>query len=91
MSRYSISTGAGVMPSLTRNAGNTPDSRSRIIQPSVRTVSLTQKGIRHSTSSRDLTRPRTSLAIVQAIGKASSSVMNVARTDISAVRTNVCQ
>ena len=79
------------MPSCTSSAGSTPDSRSRIIQPSVRTVSLTQKGIRHSTNRSDLMRPRTSLAIVQATGKASSSVISVARMDMLAVRTKVCQ
>ena len=71
---YSSSTGAGVRPSRTSSAGSTPDSRSRIIQPSVRTVSLTQNGIRHSMNSSERRRPRASLAMVQAIGNASSSV-----------------
>ena len=34
--------------SFTSSAGSTPDSRSRISQPSARTVSLTQNGIRHT-------------------------------------------
>ena len=88
---YSISTGAGVTPKVTSKSGKTPDSRSKIIQPSVRTVSLTQNGIRHSTNNSALVRPRTSLAIVQAMGNAMSKVMAVARIDMMAVRTKVCQ
>ena len=79
------------MPKDTSSAGKTPDSRSRIIQPSVRTVSLTQNGIRHITNSIERVRPRAILAIVHAIGNASSKVIAVASTDITAVRTKVCQ
>ena len=57
----------------------------------MRTVSLTQNGIRHITNSSARMRPRAIFAIVQAIGKASSKVNAVAMTDITAVRTNVCQ
>ena len=42
-SRYKSSTGIAVRPSFTSKAGRTPDSLSRIIHPSVRTVSLTQR------------------------------------------------
>ena len=79
------------MPRSTSKRGSTPDSRSRIIQPSVRTVSLTQNGIRHSTNSTDFARPRAIFAMYQAAGNAISSVQAVARIDITAVRTKVCQ
>ena len=79
------------MPSFTSKEGSTPDSRSRIIQPSVRTVSLTQNGIKHSMKSSELARPCASFAMIHAIGNASSSVKSVAMTDITAVRTNTCQ
>ncbi len=79
------------MPSFTSRAGSTPDSRSRIIHPSVRTVSLTQNGIRHSMKRSELARPRASFAMIQAIGNASTSVRKVAMTDMTAVRTNTCQ
>src|SRR6266853_1125995 len=88
---YSSSTGCVVRPRRTSSAGNTPDSRSRIIQPSVRTVSLTQNGIRHTTNSSALMRPRASLAMVHAIGNATSNVRTVASADMSAVLTNTCQ
>src|SRR3984957_2024012 len=90
-SRYSSSTAIAVMPSFTNKAGSTPDSLSRIIHPSVRTVSLTQNGIRQMMNSREPARPRASLAMIQAIGNARSSVNNVAITDITAVRTNTFQ
>ena len=70
------------MPSFTSSDGSTPDSRSRIIQPSVRTVSLTQNGIRHNMKSSELARPRASFAMIQAMGNASSSVRKVAITDM---------
>ena len=54
--------------------GSTPDSRSRIIQPSVRTVSLTQNGIRHRTNSSDFAPPARDLGDVHATGNAISSV-----------------
>ena len=79
------------MPSFTSNDGSTPDSRSRIIQPSVRTVSLTQNGIRQRMNSSEPARPVASFAMIQAMGNASSSVRNVAMTDMTAVRTNTCQ
>src|SRR5882757_5044068 len=88
---YSNSTGTVVSPSFASNAGRTPDSRSNIIQPSVRTVSLTQNGIKQRMNSREPARPGLSFAMTQAMGKASSNVTNVAATDISAVRTNTCQ
>src|SRR6185437_655514 len=90
-SRYSNSTGTAVMPSFTSSDGSTPDSRSRIIHPSVRTVSLTQNGMRQTMNSREPARPRASLAMIQAMGNASSSVRKVANTDITAVRRNTCQ
>ena len=90
-SRYSNSTGTAVMPSFTSSAGNTPDSRSSIIQPRVRTVSLTQNGIRHTTNSSEPARPRASFAMIQAIGNAMSKVSRVAITDSTAVRTNTRQ
>ena len=71
--------------------GSTPDSRSRIIQPSVRTVSLTQNGMRHRTNSIDFARPCAIFAMYHATGKAIASVQTVAKIDIVAVRTNVCQ
>ena len=58
-----------VSPSFTSKAGSTPDSLSKIIQPSVRTVSLTQNGMRQMMKSSDPARPRASLAMIQAIGK----------------------
>src|SRR5271165_6406225 len=57
-SRYSNSGGTLARPSLTNSAGRTPDSRSRIIHPKVRTVSLTQKGMRHTMKSSEPKRPR---------------------------------
>src|SRR5580658_3141917 len=90
-SRYRSSTGTSVTPNFTSSAGNTPDSLSNIIQPSVRTVSLTQKGMRQTMNSREPARPRASLAMIQATGNASSSVSIVAITDITAVRTKTCQ
>ncbi len=42
-------------------------------------------------NSSEPARPRASLAMIQAIGNASSRVRNVAITDITAVRTNTCQ
>ena len=77
-SRYSSSTGTAVRPSFTSSAGSTPDSLSKIIHPSVRTVSLTQKGMRQMMNSSEPARPRASLAMIQATGNASSSVRNVA-------------
>src|ERR1700733_6878932 len=91
VSRYRSSTGTSVNPNFTSSAGNTPDSLSNIIPPSVRTVSLTQKGMRQMMNSRELARPRASLAMIQATGNASSNVRSVAITDITAVRTNTCQ
>ena len=44
-------------------ASNIPVSRSKIIQPNVRTSSLTQKGIRHIKNRVVLVRPRVSLAM----------------------------
>src|SRR2546421_11554363 len=88
---YRSSTGTALMPSLTSSAGRTPDSRSRINQPSARTVSLTQNGIRQTTKSSELARPRATLVITHAIGKATRSVNAVDITDIVAVRTNTCQ
>src|ERR1700691_1240599 len=90
-SRYSSSTGIAVMPSFTSKAGRTPDSLSRIIHPSVRTVSLTQNGMRQMMNSRDPARPRASLAMIQAMGNARSRVRNVASTDMTAVRRKTCQ
>src|SRR5665213_3293102 len=90
-SRYSNSTGTAVIPSFTSKDGSTPDSRSRIIQPSVRTVSLTQNGMRQTMNSREPARPRASFAMIQAMGNASTRVKNVANTDITAVRRNTCQ
>src|SRR3984957_7982002 len=90
-SRYSSSTGMSVSPNFTSSAGRTPDSLSRIIQPRVRTVSLTQNGIRQMMNSSEPARPRASLAMIQAIGNASSSVKNVAITDMIAVRRKTCQ
>src|ERR1700722_2216242 len=90
-SRYSSSTGTAVSPSFTSKAGRTPDSLNKIIQPSVRTVSLTQNGMRQMMNSSDPARPRASLAMIQAIGNASSSVKSVANTDMTAVRRNTCQ
>jgi hypothetical protein len=69
----------------------TPVSRSRISQPSVRTISLTQNGSRHSTSITIFSRPWATLAMYQAAGNASSSVNTVASTDMTAVRTKVFQ
>src|ERR1700693_4948984 len=83
--------GTAVIPSFTRNDGKTPDSRSKIIQPRVRTVSLTQKGIKQRMNSQELARPRTSFAMIHAIGNVSSNVSSVPTTDINAVRTNTCQ
>ena len=57
------------MPRSTSSRGTTPDSRSRIIHPSVRTVSLTQNGTRHSTKSSDCARPFAILAMYHAAGK----------------------
>src|ERR1039458_5291993 len=79
------------MPNLTSNAGSTPDSRNRISQPSARTVSLTQNGIRHSTNSKAPVRPRATLVMTHATGKAIDSVRAVATADRIAVRTNTCQ
>src|SRR5271166_4905751 len=79
------------MPSFTSSPGSTPDSRNRIIQPSVRTVSLTQNGIRQTMNSSELARPRANFAMIQAIGNATSKVSSVAMIDITAVRTNTCQ
>src|SRR5579863_4365323 len=90
-SRYRSSIGTSVNPNFTSSAGNTPDSLSNIIQPSVRTVSLTQKGMRQMMNNREPARPRASLAMIQATGNASSSVRSVAVTDITAVRTKTCQ
>src|SRR5882762_2712993 len=90
-SRYRSSTGMAVRPSLTSKAGRTPDSLSNIIHPSVRTVSLTQNGIRQMMNSREPARPRASFAMIQAMGNASSSVRKVAITDMTAVRRNTCQ
>src|ERR1700722_12368655 len=90
-SRYSSSTGLAVMPSFTSKAGRTPDSRSRIIQPRVRTVSLTQNGMRQMMNSSEPARPRASFAMIQATGNASSRVRNVAITDMTAVRRKTCQ
>src|SRR5882724_4029221 len=90
-SRYRSSTGIAVRPSFTSNAGRTPDSLSNIIHPSVRTVSLTQNGIRQMMNNREPARPRASLAMIQATGNASSNVKPVAITDITAVRRNTCQ
>src|SRR5580658_6838562 len=90
-SRYSSSTGTAVKPNFTSRVGSTPDSLSSIIQPSVRTVSLTQKGIRQMMNNSEPARPRASLAMIQAMGNASSSVIRVAITDMTAVRTNTCQ
>src|SRR6185369_3941858 len=84
-------TGIVVIPTSTKRRGSTPDSRSRIIQPSVRTVSLTQNGIRHRMKSTDLDRPRAIFAMYQATGNEISKVHSVARIDIPAVRTKVCQ
>src|SRR6202451_1684987 len=90
-SGYSSSTGAEVMPSFTNRAGSTPDSRSRINQPSARTVSLTQNGIRQTANSSALARPRATLVMTQAAGNAISSVSAVASAENIAVRTNTCQ
>src|ERR1700685_2582942 len=90
-SRYNSSTGIAVRPSFTSSAGRTPDSLSRIIHPSVRTVALTQNGMRQMMNSSEPARPRASLAMIQATGNASSSVNDVAITDMTAVRTNTCQ
>ena len=78
-------------PSFTSSAGSTPDSRSRISQPSARTVSLTQNGIRHTTNSSELARPRAILVMTQATGNATSNVSAVASADMMAVRTKTCQ
>src|SRR3984893_7583995 len=90
-SRYRSSTGTCVKPTLTSNAGSTPDSLSNIIHPRVRTVSLTQNGIRQTMNNREPARPRASLAMIHAIGNASISVNRVAVTDMTAVRRNTCQ
>ena len=78
-------------PSDTRNAGKTPDSRSKIVHPSARTVSLTQNGIKHSKNISERTRLRAILAIVQATGKHTKSVSAVDTIDITAVRKKVCK
>src|SRR5580658_244361 len=90
-SLYSNSTGTAVMPNFTSSAGSTPDSRSRIIQPRVRTVSLTQNGIRHTTNNNEPERPRASFAMIHAIGNAMSKVSTVAITDSTAVRAKTRQ
>ena len=70
---------------MTSRDGNTPDSRSRIIQPRVRTVSLTQNGIRHTRNSAAAARPRAIFAMTQAMGKATSSVSTVAIAENAAL------
>ena len=42
-------------------------------------------------NNNDPARPRASLAMIHAMGNASSKVSKVATTDITAVRTNTCQ
>src|SRR5258708_3827507 len=90
-SRYRSSTGTCVKPTLTSSAGSTPDSLSNIIHPRVRTVSLTQNGIKQMMNNSEPARPRASLAMIQAMGNASSSVKPVAVTDMTAVRRKTCQ
>src|SRR3984893_6697588 len=90
-SRYKSSTGTCVKPILTSKAGRTPDSLSNIIQPRLRTVSLTQNGIRQIMNNREPARPLASLAMIHATGNASSRVKRVAITDMTAVRRNTCQ
>src|SRR3984893_2930110 len=90
-SRYRSSTGTCVKPTLTSNAGSTPDSLSNIIHPRVRTVSLTQNGIRQMMNNREPARPCASLAMIQATENATISVNRVAATDMPAVRRNTCQ
>ena len=57
----------------------------------VRTVSLTQNGIRQRTSRTDLACPRAILTMYHAVGKPIASVHAVAMIDMAAVRTKVCQ
>src|SRR5258708_4614674 len=90
-SRYRSSRGTAVRPSLTSKAGRTQDSLSNIIDPSVRTVSLTQNEIRQMMNNSEPARPGASFAMIQAMGNASSSVRKVAITDMTAVRRNTCQ
>ena len=60
-------------------------------QPSARTVSLTQNGIRHRMKSVALALPCATFAMTHAIGKATSRVTAVATAERMAVRTNTCQ
>ena len=57
----------------------------------MRTVSLTQNGMRQRTNRIDFGRPRATFAMYHATGNAIASVQIVAKIDIVAVRTNVCQ
>ena len=79
------------MPRRASITGSTPDSRSRMSQPSVRTVSLTQNGIKQTTNSSALALPRATFVMTHAIGNAMTSVKAVATAESSAVRTKMCQ
>ena len=80
------------MPSFTSKEGSTPDSRSRIIQPSVRTVSLTQKGIKHTMKSSELGASLGELRDDPRDREREQQRQKAWRaTDITAVRTNTCQ